>query len=181
MHEERFYKHLENVIIEPYNFEWHTWYENEAENLKNIFEDKILGIEHYGSTAVENMWAKPVIGILLGLSDWQVLKSDLNMLIKLGYNSTIPCNLSGRTYLKKQSPHAFTLAITTHKSSMWFDHLVLRDYLRSHEYERIQYSTVKQEAIIQGCRTLEQYRLYKKPYLEDLFKRAKTWYCKNYL
>lgn len=169
----------EIVTIEPYNPQWEILYSQEVKNLKSIFKDNVLGCEHYGSTAVAHMWAKPIIGILLGLPDWQISTRDLTNLMSLGYCSTIPCNLTNRTYLKKQAPHAFTLAITTYMSPMWFDHLIIRDYLRYHEHERIAYSMVKKEALERGFLTFEQYRNYKKTYLEALFERAKKWSCKN--
>ena len=169
----------EQVSIEPYNYLWHIWYQQEATTLTAVFKEQVLGIEHYGSTAVEGMSAKPIIGILLGLPHWHISESERAILINNGYFSTIPCSMPDRMYLKKQYPHAFTLAITTYKSSVWFDHLIIRDYLQAHTSECKQYSRFKQEVIDQGHRTLEQYRTYKKPYVDKLFKRAQAWYCKN--
>jgi len=54
-------------VVAP-NIEWKYMYEKEAEKIKNIFEN-IINIYHIGSTAINNIKAKPIIDILVEVSN----------------------------------------------------------------------------------------------------------------
>ena len=57
------------VTLEEYNSNWNKMFEEEKENLKKIFNDLAIEIEHIGSTSVEGLSAKPIIDIAIGVKD----------------------------------------------------------------------------------------------------------------
>ena len=58
----------EEIEVVKYNPEWPKLFVQEAQKIRAIFEPKrLLGIEHYGSTSVFGLYAKPIIDILIGL------------------------------------------------------------------------------------------------------------------
>ena len=54
------------IEVVPYNPEWKQKYSSEAELIKKACGDKILIIEHAGSTSVEGLAAKPIVDIYIG-------------------------------------------------------------------------------------------------------------------
>ena len=65
------------VKLEEYNPKWKDMYLEEKENLKGMFGNVALAIEHIGSTSVEGLSAKPIIDIAIGvksLSDFDKVK-----------------------------------------------------------------------------------------------------------
>ena len=66
------------VRLEKYNSDWKEEFENEKNNLKEIFQKIAIDIQHIGSTSIENISAKPIIDIAVGvkkLSDFEKVKN----------------------------------------------------------------------------------------------------------
>lgn len=61
---------------------WKEWYEEEAASLQSILSAyEVKGISHVGSTAIPTIWAKPIIDILVELSEgcnWDDIKNTLS-------------------------------------------------------------------------------------------------------
>ena len=165
------------VYLEEHNPCWQTWYEQESASLKKVFApDHVCKIEHYGSTAVSGLIAKPIIGILIGLHNVHLTNQEIAQLQLLGYCQVpTPNRLSQCSYWKKQTERKFNLAIVHYDSQYWHDHLAIRDYLRTHSDQIHNYATIKMQAIKEGFCTKESYRAYKQPFLNNLFLKAKQW------
>ena len=54
--------------------------------LLDIFGDFIMDIQHFGSTSIKGLCAKPVIDILIVVSDISQIDSFNNMMISKGYS-----------------------------------------------------------------------------------------------
>lgn len=57
------------ILIVDYNPEWPTLYKREAEWVQSILGERVLLLEHVGSTSVPGLAAKPRIDMLL-FRDW---------------------------------------------------------------------------------------------------------------
>ena len=65
---------------------WKTWYrEEEAELRKVIPASVIYRIEHVGSTALSNIWAKNIVDIMLEVRSQDDLLKVRNILLGHGY------------------------------------------------------------------------------------------------
>ncbi len=164
----------EIVKIVPYNPTWPEWFGEEASHIKSLFDPaRLVALEHYGSTAVPGLAAKPTIGILVGMQSLPLSPAEQERLAQSGYQ--MYKQLEGRTYWRKNGSRSFTLAITTFGSETWLDHLAVRDYLRQHPEAAHAYAAVKYNAIKQGQLTAESYRNFKSEFLATLFRSAKKW------
>lgn len=63
---------------------WKEWYTEESERLKSFLIPDIK-INHIGSTAIENIWAKPIIDILLEIPESASMEEIKNTLTHNGY------------------------------------------------------------------------------------------------
>ena len=52
------------IILEEHKSYWTDWFEDEKINLERILPQNVR-ISHVGSTAVPNIWAKPIVDILV--------------------------------------------------------------------------------------------------------------------
>lgn len=165
---------IEPVVIVPYNPYWQPLFEEEAARIRtHINPHRLAALEHYGSTAVPGLAAKPIIGILLGMHSLPLETREQEDLAKLGYS--FDKELKGCFYWKKREPRPFTLAIVPYKSSIWYDLLLIRDYLIEHPDRAAEYAAVKYHALEDGFNTLTSYRKAKSKFLDELFMEAKQW------
>ena len=72
-------KHNVNLLVD-YDPDWPLAFLEEKKKISGVLGDTAKGIEHYGSTAVPGMRAKPILDILVGVSpidDWKKCKAPL--------------------------------------------------------------------------------------------------------
>lgn len=73
------------ITLSPHNPEWKTWADDEIQSLSECLKNYAPVINHIGSTAVPDIIAKPIVDILVEISndcDWIEVK---NILEKSGY------------------------------------------------------------------------------------------------
>lgn len=163
----------EEITIRKYDPEWVTWFTEEASLLSSSLGSDVP-IEHFGSTSVPGLAAKPIVDILVGISNFPHIPTSQNQSLEdLGYESFGTAGVPGRIYLRKRGARSFNLAITPYKSDLWKDNLILRDYLRNHPNEARRYSEHKIEAYESGYRTLLAYSDHKSDFVSELLRRAK--------
>ncbi|BFT74075.1 GrpB family protein [Paenibacillus sp. P36] len=161
----------EDITICDYDPEWLLWYTEEVSLLASVLGSDVP-IEHFGSTSVTGLAAKPIVDILIGISDFPYI--PIQALEDVGYECLGTAGVPGRIYLRKRGSRSFNLAITQYKSDLWNDNLILRDYLRNYPNEARQYSEHKLAAYQKGFRTLLAYSDHKSEFVLELLNRAKS-------
>lgn len=74
------------IFLVEHRSEWKDWYESEKTNLKTILGTNVIKrIEHIGSTAVPNIWAKNIVDILLEVGRIEDLARVRDLLVKNGW------------------------------------------------------------------------------------------------
>ncbi|GAB2571820.1 GrpB family protein [Gracilibacillus alcaliphilus] len=163
----------ELIQVVPYNEQWDTLFQNEKINLLEIFEETAVDIQHFGSTAISGMCAKPIIDILAGVKSLELHNSIISQLRKLGYEEFGEAGVEGRLYFRKRHVHAYNLAVVVWNGEHWVNNLLIRDYLKKNPDIAKQYSEKKLKTIQNGHTTLLSYSDEKADYVEDLLKQAK--------
>jgi GrpB-like predicted nucleotidyltransferase (UPF0157 family) len=121
------------VILEPHNPEWIRYYYVERKLLESLFGDKILRINHIGSTSVPGLIAKPTIDILLEIPKDIDLSLITEKMRDEGYIVNTP-KKDIIMYLKGYTPRGFEgqcVHIHVRTYNDW-DELYFRDYLITH-------------------------------------------------
>lgn len=165
------------IILEPHNPEWITLYNNEKKLLDTALNELNPFIEHIGSTAISTICAKPVIDIMLGVTD---LEKDAKYLItqitSLGYEYL--CSLEEhipyrRFFLKNNSNGArmYQIHAVQYTSEFWRRHLLFRDYLKSSPDTAKQYEKLKVKLATQFSNSNE-YALAKTEFIRKIEKEA---------
>ncbi len=73
--------------VSAYNPAWPRLYEEEAEKLRILWRNDLLGIHHFGSTAVTGLRAKPIIDIMLVVPNIAVCEHYNRAMAELGYEA----------------------------------------------------------------------------------------------
>lgn len=73
------------VNLSDYNPKWENEFEYEKKRIVNVIGDKILGIEHIGSTSIKGLEAKPVIDIIVGVQDLAEVSNFVVTLSEIEY------------------------------------------------------------------------------------------------
>jgi GrpB-like predicted nucleotidyltransferase (UPF0157 family) len=172
------------VIAEP-NPEWKNIYETEKNELIRILGQKAIRIEHFGSTAVPNLEAKPTIDILVEIPESKKVKDEIIEIMKSENYHFIPRNDCPPPYLmfvkgytnegiKGQSYHIH-MAEKEH-NGLW-DRLYFRDYLINYKETAKEYEKIKRELAEKYKYDREKYTESKTEFVRKITERAKKKYA----
>ena len=84
----------QQIVIKPYEKEWYEEYVIEKEKFISLFGEDCIAIEHIGSTSVQGLGAKPLIDMMIGVTDLKVTETWIEALLKIGYE-----------YVPKETPN----------------------------------------------------------------------------
>lgn len=134
------------VLLEEHNPNWKEYYAKEKEFLYSIFEDKLIRINHIGSSCVSRLMAKPTVDILLEVSKDTDLVAITEKLTNEGYIVNTPKD-DLIMHIKGYTPKGFkgqAMHIHVRYSGDW-SKLYFRDYLLSNldiaqKYEKLKLS-----------------------------------------
>ena len=133
------------IILSPFNPLWKEWFEEEKSFLQQrLPSDKVLRISHIGSTAIGEIWAKPIIDILVELDVTASLSQIKEMLLEAGYlcMNESPTRIS---FNKGYTLQGFSDKVFHLHLRYWGDNdeLYFRDYLQEHLLVARQYEVLK--------------------------------------
>jgi GrpB-like predicted nucleotidyltransferase (UPF0157 family) len=133
------------------------------------------GIEHVGSTAVPGLAAKPVIDILVSVPDVGDERSYLPPLESAGL--VLRLRETGHRFLwpPRTEPRAVHVHVCGSGSSWERDHLLFRDYLRTHPGVCARYASVKRDLIHHWNGDRPAYGAAKTAFVLDALAQAVDW------
>jgi len=142
-------KHGENRIVE-YCSDWPSLFEEEQERIQSVLGGMVLGIEHFGSTSVPNLPAKPIIDILVGISPIKNWSNCRGPLESLGYDYAEQAGVPDHYIFgigRNTSERTHLLHIVEYKGFSWMSNLRFRDALRDDSTLRDEYCRIKRQAV----------------------------------
>lgn len=164
------------IRLSEYNKSWVQMYKDETCLLTRIFGGEIVRFEHFGSTSVPGMKAKPVIDMMCLVKDIEKIDLWNEQMRSLGYDIAGEWGIKGRRLFRKGGENR-----THHIHVYQFDHpeisrhLIVRDYLRTHPEEAERYSLKKAE-LAQRFDDTHFYSKAKRDFVQELEQRALEWF-----
>jgi GrpB-like predicted nucleotidyltransferase (UPF0157 family) len=142
----------EEVRLVPYEPHWPALFELERDRLLRLFPTQLLSIEHFGSTAVPHMPAKPVIDLLGGVASMQAADALIEPLLQSLYTTSAAFNasLTDRRWLMRWADGHRThhLHLVVMGGTEWQRLLRFRDLLRSDRDLARRYAAHKMELVV---------------------------------
>ncbi|MEV5029553.1 GrpB family protein [Paenibacillus sp. LPE1-1-1.1] len=167
------------VRLSKFNENWVRLYQDEADFLRTIFTDEIVRFEHFGSTSILGLKAKPVIDMMCIVKD--ISKVDLynEKMNLLGYDVAGDWGIPGRRLFRKggeeRTHHIHFYQIDNPQIER---HLIFRDYLRCHPEEVARYSRFKEE-LAERFENTSEYSPAKKTFVREMEQLALSWFSKS--
>lgn len=151
---------------------WVDWYREEVSVLDGILSaDLPHAIHHVGSTAIDGIWAKPIIDILVELPDEAAIESAQERLAAHGY-----LVMADRDLNKGYTPDGFAervfhvhLRIAGDNDELYF-----RDYLNAHPDVAAEYESLKLSLWKEFEHDRDGYTAAKTPFVSKCTELAKA-------
>jgi GrpB-like predicted nucleotidyltransferase (UPF0157 family) len=162
------------ITFVDYDPAWPAMFEREAARIRSILGDRLIRLEHTGSTSVPGLAAKPIIDISVTVADV----------------------LDESAYVPDMEAAGYRLVIRENEPD-WFDHRVFkgpdtninlhtfsadcrevgrmvgfRDWLRTHDEDRDLYEATKRELVKQAWKFVQNYADAKGEVVEEIAARA---------
>lgn len=177
----------EEVEIVAYDSTWPETFRQEKEHLLSCLpQDLVKRVEHFGSTAVSGLAAKPVVDILVEVSDLQETRGRIAPVLESqGYDYFwrpthgddgppfyawfIRRDL--RTGARSHHIHMVESSFTSH-----WDRLLFRDYLRAHPETAREYQALKLQLASDSPKDRVAYTRGKTRFISTVTEQAKRFY-----
>jgi GrpB-like predicted nucleotidyltransferase (UPF0157 family) len=161
------------VLLSPYDTTWPLEFAVEADRIARACRGLALRLEHIGSTSIPGLSAKPVIDVLAGRPGNVPGESYVAAFRQLGYEHKGAYGVPGRNYFRRGTPRTHHVHLVSWTSTVWEDHLLFRDYLRSHPETAREYETLKRELAALYIQDKERYTDAKGPFIRSIVRRAR--------
>ncbi|MBI2741736.1 MAG: GrpB family protein [Rhodospirillales bacterium] len=169
---------MDEVEIVDYDPRWPLLFEEEAKRLRAVLDPSlVVGLEHFGSTAIPGLSAKPIIDILIAVRSLAVAQATfVDVLRKLDYVYWADNPKKDRLFFVKGMPpfgskRSHHVHVTEPDGEVW-RRLAFRDYLRAHPEEAATYERLKRRLANEHPSDREAYTDAKSAYVEGVMRKA---------
>jgi GrpB-like predicted nucleotidyltransferase (UPF0157 family) len=169
---------MRHVWVHPPNPQWVKDFEVEAAQIALALGSNVVHIHHIGSTSIPNIYAKPVIDLLVEVNDIGQVDTCNSAMAALGYTAMGEYGIPKRRYFRKDS----TEGVRTHHVHVFgvgspdvAQHLAFRDFLIAHPDCAQQYSELKRTLAAQYPHDIEEYMDGKDEFIKTMEHRALQW------
>lgn len=169
---------MDEVEIVAYDQRWPALFGEEAKRLRATLDPSlIVGLEHFGSTAIPGLSAKPIIDILIAVRSLADARAGfIAPLRTLDYVYWADNPKTDRLFFVKGMPpfgsgRSHHVHVTEPDGEMW-QRLAFRDYLRAHPEEARTYERLKRRLAAEHRTDREAYTDAKSAYIEGVMRRA---------
>jgi GrpB-like predicted nucleotidyltransferase (UPF0157 family) len=169
----------DSITIVPYDHRWAEQFAAERRAIREGVDATIsLVIEHFGSTAIPGVPAKPIIDIMIG-ADRQHWPAIVQALRRLAYVHWADNPDPEREFLVKGMPpfgtHRTHHVHVCERGDPFWERLLFRDYLQSHAEARSAYADLKAQLAVTYPEDREAYTRGKEALVAEIMDRARDW------
>jgi GrpB-like predicted nucleotidyltransferase (UPF0157 family) len=168
---------VNEVLLVEYNVSWQARFEAVRAEIELACGDRIVCVEHVGSTAIPGMAAKPIIDVQPGLRAFDDGFVCVEPMTALGYESRGEWGIPGRHYFVRDEPDGLRLHVhmLVVDSERWHEMPLFRDYLRAHVDEARAYEALKRRLAEEFRTRRDLYTDAKADFVQAALERASKW------
>ncbi len=164
------YKKVELVNYQP---SWRQSFQIEQKLIKKALVSGVVAIEHVGSTSIVNIYSKPTIDILAGLTDLKTNSFYESDLFKIGYQFRSDHPVPGRLHFAKveEGLRLFNLSLCIHGQEFWVERISFKNHLIAHPETAQEYCELKQDLAEQYPNDTLKYTEGKSNFISRILKQ----------
>jgi GrpB-like predicted nucleotidyltransferase (UPF0157 family) len=168
---------MRKVEVVPHNPQWKFIFDTESQYIADALGENAITIHHIGSTAIETIYAKPIIDFLIEVKSInQVDDRNLEM-ESIGYEVMGEFGIEGRRFFHKDNQegirthHIHTFEVN---SAQITRHLGFRDYMLAHPEAAQEYSNLKQKLAAEYPNDIAGYQAGKAEFIKEIDLKTST-------
>jgi len=156
------------VAVVPYDPAWPVLFEEEAARLHAVLGDRILLIEHVGSTSVPGLDAKPILNLIAAVASLEEAEGLAPLLRGAGYEQKPDTDNPDRLFFVRGPAELRThhLSLAKPGSAFWRQQVRFRDLLRADPTLAAEYARLKHALAARHPGDRLAYAAGKKPFIE---------------
>jgi GrpB-like predicted nucleotidyltransferase (UPF0157 family) len=166
------------VVVVEYDPQWPRLFEQEKAALLTALGDRLVAIEHMGSTAIPGLSAKPIIDIIAALRSLDEVPACLEPLRGLGYHYVpeFEALIPERRFFRKGPPEKRTHHLHLFAEGEFGERheRLFRDYVRAHPEAAQEYGRLKRELAAQYGADREGYTNAKTDFVQHIIALARA-------
>ncbi|BBL59838.1 GrpB family protein [Methylomonas koyamae] len=189
------------VTIEPYNPRWQGDFCRHKLTIESAIGHLLGSVDHIGSTSLGDIAAKPIIDVLVGITDQSLLDETIEPILNAGYTyiEKFTPGMPYRRFFVKLTPLSgkplpsilatndvlsfgvdYNTVVNIHAieqgSYHWMRHIAFRDYLLAHPDVRIEYERLKLEIVKIDFSDPLDYNAHKEGFISKHQELAVRWF-----
>lgn len=169
------------IFLTEHNEVWAEWYAEEERRLAGVLPSNGIRISHIGSTAINAIWAKPIIDILVELPTTLSMESMKEILVSDGYicMSEQP---NRKSFNLGYTSEGFAEKVFHLHLRYWGDNdeLYFRDYMNENPLLAKQYEELKLSLWKKFEHDRDGYTSAKTSFVAEQTEKAKQCYVNKY-
>ena len=153
---------------------WATAFEHERARITAAIGERIVAVEHVGSTSIPDVPAKPILDVLVGVRDFEEARPCVGAMVALGYTYRGENGIPRRHYFVRGEPRTHHVHMVEVESDAWTSILRFRDLLRTHSELADEYAREKESLAALYAHDRESYQREKDKVVEGILLRSAT-------
>ena len=166
------------VSLEPHNSQWEILAKEIIEKLKNILGNDMVAAEHIGSTSIRKIYAKPIIDIAVGVTDFEKMMKHNDELKEVGIIYRREDHPGQHLYIcgdLENNIHTHYIHVVIWGESAWNNYINMRDYLNANDEKVMEYSRLKVQLAEEYSDDRIAYTEGKHELIEKILEEARAW------
>ena len=164
--------HNAPIQLHEYSAEWPGLFAREAERVRATLGNRVLMLEHVGSTSVPGLAAKPIIDMILAVADSADETAYVPARESAGYRLQIREPDWHQHRLLKGPDTNINLHVYSFRCPEIDKMLMFRDWLRTNDADRELYERTKRELAQRTWKYVQNYADAKTDVVEEIVARA---------
>jgi GrpB-like predicted nucleotidyltransferase (UPF0157 family) len=164
----------QEIVVADYDPIWPHWFESAALRIREALGDKVLQLDHVGSTSVRGLPAKPLIDINMAVADTTDEDAYVPALEAIGYELRV----REPDWHEHRLLRGFDPPVNLHVFNPGCEELdlmlELRDWLRAHDDDRELYARTKRELAAKEWKYVQNYADAKGEVIHEILARARA-------
>jgi len=161
------------VLVSDYDETWNILFREEKERMLKEMSGSGILVEHFGSTSIPGLCAKPIIDILVGIENWDNASAYVQPMERIGYTFKGEYGIPYRHFFVKGDPTTHHVHMVEIHGDLWKEQLLFRNYLRTHPASRDHYADLKKELARKYPNDREKYLNAKADFIREIIGKAK--------
>jgi len=159
--------------VEPYDPGWSSRFETESARIEAALGDRVVRVEHVGSTAVPGLGAKPVVDIQVSVRSMVPRAAYVEPLAQLGYRWALDPWTDEHEFFSRDEDgrRAFHIHVCGEGSEWEQRHIAFRDWLRNHPDDAAAYERLKRDLAERHPRDTYTYAAEKTAFIREVEAR----------